>query len=147
MHRLRLPHVLLAILLALIAPLEQGRCLCGTLLPHTMRAPVAMAMASPHCASACCQARAAARGAQHGQPGKASSQACACSSFSSGVLPAVPTLSAGESSVAAFVLLPSIASVEPVLESREYPPALDVGSPPLPATRGAHGLRAPPALA
>lgn len=146
MNRLSLPNLLVAILLVLIIPLEQGRCMCGSLAPHAHAAMATAATASADCHDSCCDSPSAAHGEHHGQPSKAP-QGCACASYSAGVLPVVPSVSASDVSIAAFVLLPSLCSVEPVSEPREHPPALDVGSPPLPDVTGAHGLRAPPVSA
>lgn len=142
--RLSLPNVLMAILLVLVVPLERGLCTCGNVAPATPRATTAMVPG--HCHAACCTA-AAARAAHGSGHGERTAGDCGCSSYSAAVLPMVPAVVADDAPIAAFGLLPSLASVEPVSEPSEHPLALDVGSPPIPDPAGAHALRAPPALA
>ncbi len=151
MRLLRLPTFLLSILLVLVMPIEQGRCMCGSALPHASRAAVSSAssamsaaMASGRCHSACCSARAAAHSRA---TSPAPSRSCTCASMTAATMPMLPGVPVDATSVVAIALLPSLVSVEPVSEPIEHPLALDVGKPPLPIAAGAHGLRAPPAAA
>lgn len=138
MKRLLIPNLVLAAVLALL-PLEQLPCVCAGL--RTPTAPVASQ--KEH---SCCESRSScAAGHQSSdQPGP---HGCVCPEMvpiqgpaaSENVLD-TPTLAP-----LAVSIVPEV--IAPVSILTETAPAFDVESPPLPADPGAHGLRAPPAIA
>ncbi len=142
MHRMRLSHLLLATLLAVILPLEQVHCACNLV---GMRAVRASAV-TPACHGACCASHAASH-RHHARPG-GDKPTCACERLASANLPMAPALAAADAqSVPPIAPVPFLDSIEPGVVATHAVPALDVGSPPLPVDAGAHGLRAPPASA
>jgi len=133
MSRTRIPFLAVALLLAVLMPLEQAHCLW---MGVGARPAAAHAAAPLH---ACCAARAAAHGGAHAR----TLPPCLCDQLPAGSLPAA--IAAPAPTVAGVALPPAVAFLaEPAAVRTDVDPALDVGSPPLPDDPGAHGLRAPP---
>jgi hypothetical protein len=152
MMRKPVSHLLLALSLAVILPLELAQCgwmgigksACSAGMPGAC-AMAATTAASPGASHACCRAKSAnvLAAAKHAS---GAAQSCVCKLVPAGTLPA--TLSLGASSTPAFVAVATDRDLTaPVSLNRELLPAPDVGSAPLPAALGAHLLRAPPVSA
>lgn len=145
-----IPHLLVALALAVILPLEQARCawmgMGSTAGACSATAAFAAAPASTGTspAHACCRAQSAcsARSNRAAAPVQ-----CLCAQIPAGTLPATLTLGAASSSQLFIAAAIAREFSAPVSLERESLPALDIGSPPLPSAVGAHLLRAPPVSA
>jgi hypothetical protein len=151
MSRKPISHLVLALSIAAILPLELAQCAWmgigsyGSACPAGASSMCAMGAAAPAGAShACCRAKSpGAPGATRRASGAASM--CSCKLIPAGTLPAM--LHAGDSTLP----LPGHVALAiardphaPASWTRESVPAPDVGSAPLPSAIGAHLLRAPP---
>jgi len=130
------PSLMLAVLLALLLPLEQAHCVWMGLQQHA--GPGTGSSASAH---ACCAKSASARPAN---PQKAPT-VCNCIQLPVVTLPGGIAV-VGEAPAAASFLTAMIAGLitAPIAVAAAVTPSVDVGSPPLLPASGAHGLRAPP---
>jgi hypothetical protein len=137
MKRMPIPHIALAVALALLLPLEQAHCAWMGLQKHA--APVAGTATSAH---ACCASPvkpAPSQPAQGGAPAQ-----CMCQQLPPAAMPATPASGGAALSVMSLAALAVPSFIAPVPSPARTVLALDVGSPPLPDDPGAHGLRAPP---
>ena len=140
MKRMPIPTLVLAVALAVLLPLEQAHCMWMGLQKGST--PVSAAKASVHPCCARAAAQAAGRARQQG-----ADTPCNCPQLPSVVLPGLVKVAPAHTSTLTFVV-PTLATPgAPVSCVTETVLAPIVGSPPLPATRGAHGLRAPPVSA
>ena len=132
MKLLRGPGILIAVLLAALLPLEQAHCLWMGVPARTS----ATATMSPD--HRCCSRSAPA------VPRNDDKAECSCIQLPAGTLPPSVVVSSAPSSTP-LASNEATAAPEPRALLVAPVPALDVGSPPLLADPGAHGLRAPPA--
>lgn len=138
-------RTLVALSVALLLPLEQAHCgWMGVQKPAALAAVAAAATTTA--AHACCAPVSAAQPTPEQSPAKAP-QACICEQLPLGSLPSILGSGANAPTVASIAMLIVPAVIAPVSIVTATVPALDVGSPPLPADPGAHGLRAPPVSA
>lgn|SRR5262245_15218675 len=129
MRRSPIPFVALALMLAVLMPLEQSHCAWMGLQKRA-----SSPMPSTH---ACC-AKSTPRPQDTSCP-----NGCACIELPSALPLAATTVRPAAAPIA--VVHPHAIQVAALDPSRLAPaPSLDVGSPPLPIDLGAHGLRAPP---
>lgn len=138
MNRMPIPSLMLAILLALLLPLEQAHCVWMGLQSQGVR------QSSTLGGHACCAKASSSRNAP-GEQRKTSPAACTCIQLPPVTLPSLDAPIGGAPVVAMLMLFSiewsaprSTDSVESVSHS---------GSPPLPVRPRSHGLRAPPILA
>ena len=122
---------IVAVLLAVIMPVEQAHC-------AWMTYERAAASASPHAGSghSCCAASSA-------QPRTATPPSCLCERIPPGTLTTHDSGSRPQAT-AVVAIVPETQESLVLGYTRAPAPALDIGSPPLPDDPGAHGLRAPP---
>lgn len=138
-------RVLLALLVALLMPLEQARCACAAM--RAAPAPVSVTRA-PAATHSCCAAKAAPQEAQQAPVHQCSTGECGCGMTAAESTPPVTIAPAAESSLAASLAIVAVVSLlAPETVAAPAAPALDVGSPPSLDALCAHGLRAPPAIA
>lgn len=134
MRRLSGVSWVVAVLLAVLLPLEQAHCLLMPLQARVNPAPCA-APAPDH--SCCGPARAA-----QPQPTK-SPDACPCIQLPAGTVP--PAVDTNPKQVSSGLVGLTWTSLLAAPRAAAAPaPAPDIGSPPLPIACDAHGLRAPP---
>jgi hypothetical protein len=154
MTRKPVAHLLLALTLAAVMPLELAQCgwmaignpanACTAGMPGACAMGAATASAgAPH---ACCRAK------SHAAPAGAARRSgpasiCVCNLLPAATLPAAPDPGAASASHVFVAALQGCDLPAPVSPSREILPAPDVGNAPLPAALGAHLLRAPPVSA
>jgi hypothetical protein len=144
-------HLLLALTLAAVMPLELAQCgwmAIGTPANAcTAGMPGACAMGAAATSAgarhACCRAKSPAGAAR--RSGAAS--ICVCNLLPAATLPAAPDPGAAFTAHLFVAALSGCDLTAPVSPSREILPAPDVGNAPLPAALGAHLLRAPPVSA
>jgi hypothetical protein len=154
MTRKPVAHLLLALTLAAVMPLELAQCgwmaIGNPTHACTAGMPGACAMGagttSASAAHACCRAK------SHAAPAGAARRSgpasiCVCNLLPAAMLPAAPDPGAAFTAHLFVAALPSCDFTAPVPPSREILPAPDVGNAPLPAALGAHLLRAPPVSA
>ena len=139
MKRMRIPNLVVAATLAVILPLELAHCVFMGFERHG-----APASTGPHAMHACCERAAAAR--SHALPNQFPA-GCVCAQLPAGSLPSVLKINLEVPSVASVVMPTVITIGATVSILSETVPALDVGSPPLPADPGAQLSRAPPVSA
>lgn len=142
-------RVLLALLVALLMPLEQARCACAAMREAPAPAAERSVAAATH---ACCAAR-AATATEHNERQQApahqcSTGECGCGMTAAESTPATTLAPAAESSLVSSLAIVAVVSLlAPETVATPAAPALDVGRPPSLDALCAHGLRAPPAIA
>ena len=154
MTRRPISQPLLALILAVILPLEVAQCAwmgfgnagsgCPAGAPHACAMAATTAPSgAPH---ACCRAR-GIHGPAPARHRSDAAQTCVCNLLPAATLPAALRVDASSSSHAFVAVAADRDLSAPVSLEREIQPAPDVGSAPLPAALGAHLLRAPPVSA
>jgi hypothetical protein len=137
MKRTQLVNAVLALLLVALLPLGPAQCVCTTL----GRGMAQASAAAPACHKACCSAP------RHGAPAQAPRD-CPCTHVTASDPPAAVSVAIQAPQAPTFLAFAVLDPLAPAAaRTPETPPALDVGSPPLPVDPGAHGLRAPPVSA
>ena len=138
MRRMPIPSLVIAVMLAVLLPLEQAHCAFMGLQRHVT--PVAATAPTGH---ECCESPPASAPGHHPTP-ESVPQGCSCAQLPVVTLPAAVTVASDAPPVTSIAMLTVPVVIAPVSIVTETVPALDVGSPPLPDDPGAHGLRAPP---
>ena len=138
MKRSSILHLALAATLALLLPLQQLHCICMQLPRQAV--PVS---AGPQAGHECCESTAQCGTEDHSRPGR-TPHTCTCVQIVAVTLPTVFVASVESPTMAPLAVLAVPAGITLVSIVTETAAMLDVGSPPLPADPGAHGLRAPP---
>jgi len=154
MTRKPVAHLLLALTLAAVMPLELAQCgwmaIGSPANACTAGMPAACAIGAgsmpASAAHACCRAKSHAAPAGAARRSGATSM-CACNLLPAATLPPAPDPGAASVAHLFIAVLPGCDFPAPVPPSREILPAPDVGNAPLPAALGAHLLRAPPVSA
>jgi hypothetical protein len=132
------PFLVIALMLALLLPLEQAHCLwMGS---ATSRAPHHGAMVKMAADHSCCRG--------HARPRSNDADPCACMLLPHAAVPATIAVASPASVAVTFVVPAAIASlVAPDAIERARPPDPGRERPPLDLEPGAQLLRAPPTLA
>ena len=130
---------MVAVLLAVLLPLEQAHCLW-------MGFETRDAQGATAAGHACCASSARTQPDDATSPQDASA-GCVCLQLPTVVLPGLVKATAADAPTA-FFSIPALASPDaPALVVTTTDVASDPGRPPLPHDPGAHGLRAPPLFA
>ena len=135
MKRLHGPWVVVAVLLAVLLPIEQAHCLLMPLQAVATQSPRASSGAMGH---GCCVPSPAAQ-PEHGK----APAACPCIELPAGTVPQVIAAAPQPISPELAVLVGTTLLAAP-RAALAPAPAPDIGSPALPIACDAHGLRAPP---